>query len=208
MYHLYAEKRIEVKKHTHAMSGDRSDNDRWFQTCTIISNYILSYCFPIHITVLIFFSIIQIRFSLVYETLCPVDHRIVHFLFVIGILEIIYGGIGVLLLVFTVLYESYLYLCRLFFLFFVIEEILLLILIFCFLIGNYLVLHVKDRVQYLDSFSPSTYCHSRLYQTALWTAILDDVLLVYLFTVFVLKHRQWFLQQIKTCRTTKSHEID
>lgn len=173
----------------------------WLKLSQIISKYVLSYYFYIHIVLLISIAILELRFSVVYKDDCTIDDRIILYLFLIGIFQIIYSSNGILLIIFSFLYEKYPCLIRFLCIDFLIHQILLVFLIIWFIIGNYLVFHIKNQVQSINSYSTSTYCDYTLYQTAFWITITYYILIVLFIIILILTHL------IKQCKSSKNKII-
>jgi len=177
--------------------NEGASNHCWSYKYIFISKYVLSYCFYIHIILLIPISIIQIRFSIVYENQCTIENRIILYLFIIGIIQIIYSFNGILLIIFSLFYEKYQCFNIFLFIGFLIYQILLIFLIIWFIIGSYLVFHIKDEVQYTNSYNTQTYCDYTLYQTSFWTNITYYILII-LFSIFlVFRNIKWFIKKLK-----------
>lgn len=172
-------------------------NHHWLSKCKIISKCILTYYFYLHIILLIIIAIIQLRFSLVYDDQCTIDDRIVLYLLVFSIIQIIYSFNGVLLIIFSLLYEKYTYFNYFLFIDFLIHLVIVVILFICFIIGNYLVFPIHDDVQYTNSYNTRTYCDYKLYQTAFWTTIIYYILIILFSIVLVLTNLKWFVKQLK-----------
>jgi hypothetical protein len=172
-------------------------NNWWFEKCTFISKYILSCCFYIHIIIFVSLAIVELRFSVVYKDQCSIDDRIILYLFIIGIIQIIYSTNGILLIIFSFLYEKYRYMVPFFLICFIIHQILLIFLIIWFLVGNYLVFHIKNDFQYTNSFDIHTYCDYTLYQTAFWTIISYYILIILLSIFLILSNRKWLKKLFK-----------
>lgn len=168
--------------------------------CKVLSKYILSYCFYIHIILLIIMSIIQLRCSLVYENDCTVEDRLILYLFIISIIQIIYSSNGIFLIILSLLYEQYQCLKYFLFIHFLIHQIILIFLLIWFIIGNYLVFHIKDKVQYANSYNAQTYCNYTLYQTAFWTTIIYYILIILFSIVLVFTNIKWFIKRLKKFR--------
>ena len=82
-------------------------NNCWSIQCIFLSKYILSYYFSIHLILLLSLGIIEIRFSIVYDDFCPIDDRITLYLLIFGIIHIIYSFNGILLIIFSYLFNKY-----------------------------------------------------------------------------------------------------
>ena len=176
---------------------DVTTENWWSKKCTLISKYVLSYWFYIHLVILISISIVQLRFSVVYEGNCTIDDRIVLYLLLVGIFQIIYFSNGLLLIVLCLLYDKYSCLIRFLCIDFFIHQILLVFLLIWFIVGNYLVFHVRNTVQYANSYKTSTYCHFTLYQTAFWLTITSYILIGLFSLAFLLTHRDYLIKQMK-----------
>jgi hypothetical protein len=172
-------------------------NNFWSSKCVLILKYTLSRWFYLHIILLITLSIIQLRFSVVYKDHCTIDSRIIRHLLVIGIIQILYSFNGIVLVIFCLLYGKYQCFYILILIDFVIQQILVVFLIVWFIIGNYLVFHIKNVVQYTNSYSTSTYCDYTLYQTAFWTNIIYYILLVLFSITLVFTNIKWFIKHFK-----------
>ena len=174
-----------------------SNNNSHSKRSEFISKYVLSYIFYIHIILLISLSIIEIRFSRIYQDQCTIDNRIILHLLLIGIIQIIYSCNGILLIIFSVFYRKYPRLTSLLYIDFLINQILLLFLFIWFLIGNYLVFHIKNQVQSENQYNIVTYCHFLLYEVAFWLNIIYYILIVLFSLVLIFTNMKWFLKQFK-----------
>jgi len=174
-----------------------ASNNVWLSIGSFILKYTLSYWFYLHIILLITLSIIQLRFSVVYKDQCTIDNRIILHLLVIGIIQILYSFNGILLIIFSLLYEKYPCFNIFLFIDFLIHQILLIFLIIWFIIGNYLVFHIKNVVQYTNSFSASTYCDYKFYHTAFWTNITYYILIILFSITLIIKNQKWFIKHFK-----------
>lgn len=172
-------------------------NNWWSTKCIFLSKYILSYYFSIHLIMIITLAIVQLRFSIVYNNLCTIDTRIILYLLIIGIIQIIYSFNGILLIIFSVFYNKYSCLMYCLLISLLIHLILFIFLIIWFIIGNYLVFKIKNIVQYTNSYNYRTYCHYSLYQTAFWTLIIYYILTVLFSIVFVCINIKFFIKKFK-----------
>ena len=172
-------------------------NDWWMEKSNEIAKYTQTYLYSSLIAVFLCLSIIQIRFSIVYADLCPIDDRIIFFLFVLGLGEEIYSIVAILVLTLSFFYKSSRCRCRIFVLLFINNQVILIVLLIGFLIGNYLVFHVKNQVQSINSYLNQTYCHDRLYQIAFWTIIIDYILMIMYVIIFIFSNLQWFIKPMK-----------
>lgn len=165
-------------------------------------HYVQTYFFLSQIGIFLCLSIIQLRFSLIYEHLCPIDDRIVFFLFILALGELIHALLGIFLIGLSFFCEVSPILHRIFVFLFVTDQFLLMILILWILIGNYLVLRVMNQVQSINSYVNQTYCHDRLYRCAVWSVIFDDILLFCYATFYIVFRLQWFYQTIRKRQQT------
>jgi hypothetical protein len=187
-----------------------TNTNEWSSTCLFISKYVRSYSFYIHILLLLSISIIQLRFSVVYKDDCTIDKRILLYLFAIAIIQIIYSFNGILLIIFSLLYDKYQYMIRFLLICFLIQHILIIFLLIWFIIGNYLIFSIRNTVQYTNSYNTHTYCDYTLYQTAFWTIIMYYILIILFSIILVLTHIKWFLNKLKHLKNkcTKSSNND
>jgi len=181
-------------------------NNWWLTKCKSISKYILSYCFYIHIILLIILSIIQLRFSIVYKNDCTIDDRIILYLFVFGIIQIIYSFNGILLIIFSFLYDKYRYITFSLLICFIIQQMVFIFLIIWFIIGNYLVFRVKNIVQHTNSYDTHTYCDDTLYRTAFWTIIIYYIFIILFSIIFVFKNLKCLIEKFKILKNIYSNE--
>lgn len=177
-----------------------TSKDWWSSKLIWINNNVVSYCFFIHIILIISIAIIQIRFSTVYTDHCPIDDRIILYMLIMGIIQIIYSLNGILLIIFSLLHNKYRFVYRLVFICFGIHQIIIILLIVCFIIGNYLVFHIKNVVQYINSYNTTTYCHYSLYQTAYWTIIIQYILMCLFSMICVFKSIKWFSKKFRSVK--------
>jgi hypothetical protein len=171
-----------------------SDN-WWLNKCTAISKYLLSYGFCVHIILIIVLAIIQLRFSIVYDDQCTIYTRIILYLFIIGIIQIIYSFNGILLIIFSLLYNKYFRIIYFLLTCFVIHQILLIFTIIWFIIGNYLVFRVRNQVQHTNSYNYLTYCHYALYHTAFWTIFIYYIIIILFSIILIIINIKWFIKQ-------------
>ncbi|CAF1130598.1 unnamed protein product [Adineta steineri] len=181
-------------------------NNWWINKSKFISKYVLSYCFYIHILLLIPLAIIQLRFSTVYDDRCTIDDRIILYLMAIGITQVIYSFNGILLVIFSFLYNKYYFIPYILVICFAIQQILFISVIIWFIIGNYLVFSIQNTVQYTNSYIPGTYCDYTLYHIAYWTIIVYYILIVLFSIILLLTNMQWFLKQFKKCKNYYSRK--
>ena len=175
---------LTMKQMIQRKTPSNPSNCREKSTATV--NYVQTYFYTSQIGVCLCLSIVQIRFALIYDDLCPIDQRVNFFLFVSALGEQCYALLAIFVLVFSFLTDVSPYVARLFLPLFVGDQILLIVLFLWFLVGNYLVFHLLNQVQSINPYLSRTYCHPRLYQCALWTLIVDYVLLLFYAVGFLL----------------------
>jgi hypothetical protein len=181
-------------------------NNWWLTKCKSISKYILSYCFYIHIILLIILAIIQLRFSKVYKNRCTIDDRIILYLFVFGIIQIIYSFNGILLIIFSFLYDKYRYITFSLLICFIIQQMVFIFLIIWFIIGNYLVFRVKNIVQNTNSYDTHTYCDYTLYQIAFWTIIIYYIFIILFSIILVFTNLKCLIKKFKILKNIYPNE--
>ncbi|UJR35152.1 hypothetical protein I4U23_027921 [Adineta vaga] len=178
----------------------------WTKKSKFLSKLILSYYFYIHIILFIPLAIIQLRFSSVYQDHCTIDDRLILYLFVIGIIQLIYSFHGILLIIISFLYEKYSWISIFYFFGFIIQFLFLFCFFIWFIIGNYLVFHMKNDVQYTNTYDIHTYCNYSLYQTAFWTTIVYYIILIVFLVCFFIQNIKWLIEQMKKLHSKTSND--
>ena len=171
---------------------ENEQNHWWSVQYTRISKYCLSYSFLVHIVVFLFVAIIQLRFGVVSHGRCTIDDRLVLFLTVFGVIQIICSIDGILLITLALLHNRYPCLVYPFFVALLIDGVFLGLLLTCFFFGNYVVFHIRLQVQSINSYNIHTYCDHRLYQISFWTLV-TYYIFIFLFLMFL------FVRNIHSC---------
>lgn len=188
------------KKISMKANEEVTSNNWWHSKCILISDYILTYWFYIHIILAISIAIVQLRFSIVYDNHCTIDDRIILYLFIMGIIQLGYSLNGILI-IFSLLYNKYRYIVPFLSICFGIFQLLVIFLIIWFIIGNYLVFRVEHEVQHINTYHTGTYCHYALYKTAYWTIIIYYIFIIFSFFLLIFKNIKWFFTRIKSFKT-------